>query len=113
MKSQVAETTEACRCLAKDNVCQDCKGEGWVTPLPEDGRRRDATGRCTSCAGRGGHRLPHEPTCPVMQKHPRLEYFAPQLISDSGDITFFSTGNALARPEVRQRLAQMLFGPRP
>jgi hypothetical protein len=57
-------------------------------------------------------RLPHEPTCPVMRKHPGFEYFAPQPISDSGDITFFSTGNALARPEVRQRLAQILFGPR-
>lgn len=113
MKSQVAETTEACRCHAKGSICQDCEGEGWVTPLPEDGRRRDATGSCTSCAGRGGHHLPHEPTCPVMRKHPGLEYFAPQLISDSEGITFFSTGDALARPEVRRRLAQILFGPRP
>ncbi|MDX3750143.1 MULTISPECIES: hypothetical protein [Streptomyces] len=48
-----------------------------------------------------------------MRKHPGLEHFAPQLISDSGNITFFSAGNALARPEVRQRLAQILFGPRP
>lgn len=111
MKSQVAEVTEACTCLAKDSVCQDCRGEGWVTPLPEDGLRRDATGSCTSCDGRGGHRLPHEPTCPVMQKHPGLEYFAPQLISDSGSTTVFSTGDALARPEVRRRLGQILFGP--
>jgi hypothetical protein len=113
MKSQVAEATEACRCLAKGSICQDCEGEGWVTPLPDDGHRRDATGRCISCAGRGAHCLPHEPTCPVMRKHPGLEYFAPQLISDSDGITFFSTGDALARPEVRRRLAQILFGPGP
>ncbi|MFD7231215.1 hypothetical protein [Streptomyces sp. NPDC059881] len=111
MKSEVAKTVEACSCLAKDSICQDCKGEGWVTSLPEVGGRRDGTGRCTPCAGRGGHRLPHESTCPVMQKHPGLEYFAPQLLSDSGNIAFFSTGNALARPEVRRRLAEILFGP--
>ncbi|MEU4999683.1 hypothetical protein [Streptomyces sp. NPDC021622] len=48
----------------------------------------------------------------MMRTHPGLEYFAPQLISDSDGITFYSTGDALARPEVRQRLAQILFGPR-
>lgn len=113
MKSKVAEITEACVCPAKDSICQDCASEGWLTPLPEDGRRRDATGSCTSCTGRGGHHLPHVATCPVMRKHPGLEYYAPQLISDTGQTTVFSTGDALASPVARQRLARILFGPCP
>ncbi|MGI5450632.1 hypothetical protein ACQEVM_33670 [Streptomyces sp. CA-243310] len=47
-----------------------------------------------------------------MEKNPKLEYYAPQLISESDQVTFFSTGDALASPAVRRRLAQMLFEPR-
>ncbi|MGW2055930.1 hypothetical protein ACWCOZ_18790 [Streptomyces sp. NPDC001840] len=113
MKSQVADVAAACNCHAKENICQNCKGEGWLTPLPEDGRRRDGTGRCPSCSGLGGHHLPHASTCPVMKEHAGLQYYAPQLISNDGKVTVYSTGDALADPDTRRRLAELLFGPRP
>ncbi|MEU3317117.1 hypothetical protein ABZ743_31180 [Streptomyces sp. NPDC006662] len=111
MKTRVADTTAACNCHAKESICPSCMGEGWTTPLPEDGRRRDAAGRCPACAGLGGHHLPHASTCPVMKEHRGLQYYAPQLISDDGKITFYSTGDALADPDKRRRLAELLFGP--
>jgi hypothetical protein len=48
-----------------------------------------------------------------MRDHSGLQYYAPQLISDDGKCTFYSTGDALADPDKRRRLAELLFGPLP
>ncbi|MET9484501.1 TIGR02391 family protein [Streptomyces sp. NPDC006638] len=94
-----ADTTAACNCHAKESICQTCRGEGWLTPLLEGGRRPDGTGSCPACSGLGGQHLPHASTWPVMEKHSGLQHYAPQVIRDDGKVTFYSTGDALADPD--------------
>ena len=109
MPSEVPEVTETCACAAKEHICQECQGEGYVAPLPE-GEQRSESDRCACCSGRGGHQLPHDSSCPVMVKDSGLQYYAPQLLSWSDGSCMYSRG--VMSEAAYWELLELLFGSR-